>query len=63
MHEFVIKDVARQEFVQIKGILKIIMTLLISEDHCIPRIILRTLKCLGVRNGETSRFSMFNNLL
>ncbi|KAJ3085450.1 hypothetical protein HK102_014157 [Quaeritorhiza haematococci] len=50
MHEFVIKDIARQAFCNVKGILKILSSLLGTEETCIPRIILRTLKCLGIRN-------------
>ncbi|KAJ3385285.1 hypothetical protein HDU92_003123 [Lobulomyces angularis] len=51
LHEFMIKDVARKEFCESPGLLKILLALL-SEDNCIPRVLLRCLKCLGVNNEE-----------
>lgn len=59
MHEFVIKDVARQDFCELKGLLRVLLVLL-SEDSCIPRIILRSLKCLGL-NNETFQQEMIKN--
>ncbi|KAI9199660.1 uncharacterized protein BJ171DRAFT_517423 [Polychytrium aggregatum] len=49
MHEFVVKDIARSNFCQIKGLIKVLSSLL-TEDALIPRIVLRTLKCLAYSN-------------
>jgi hypothetical protein len=49
MHEFIIKDVGRKEFCELKGLLRVLLMLL-GEESCIPRIILRSLKCLGMNN-------------
>ncbi|KAI8804237.1 armadillo-type protein [Cladochytrium replicatum] len=50
LHEFVIKDVARNEITKLPGMIKILVNLFSAEEQCIPRIILRMLKCLGIRN-------------
>ncbi|KAJ3126866.1 hypothetical protein HK098_007070, partial [Nowakowskiella sp. JEL0407] len=50
LHEFVIKDVAKNDFCRVPGISKIFTNLLTSEEACVPRIILRTFKSLGLRN-------------
>lgn len=59
MHEFIIKDVGRKEFCELKGLLRVLLMLL-SEESCIPRIILRSLKCLGM-NNEAFQLEMISN--
>ncbi|KAJ3197464.1 hypothetical protein HDU82_001456, partial [Entophlyctis luteolus] len=56
IQEFVTRDIARVEFAKIRGIAKILVD---TIDHPIsgaesfmPRVTLRTLKCLAVRNNE-----------
>lgn len=58
MHEFIIKDVAREEFCQLQGLLKVLLTLL-AEESTIPRIVLRSLKCLG-KNNEVFQLEMIS---
>ncbi|RKO97235.1 hypothetical protein CXG81DRAFT_12933, partial [Caulochytrium protostelioides] len=50
MHEFIIKDIAREAFTQIRGLVRILTGVMGSTETAIPRIVLRTLKCLGIRN-------------
>ncbi|KAK9709851.1 hypothetical protein K7432_008763 [Basidiobolus ranarum] len=50
MHEFVVKDVARPMFRQIRGILKLITNLLSAEEAYISKIALRTLRFLALHN-------------
>ncbi|RKO85691.1 hypothetical protein BDK51DRAFT_18151 [Blyttiomyces helicus] len=50
MHEFVVKDIGRDRFCKIKGMLKVLNNLISNDDVCISHIILRTLKYLGMRN-------------
>ncbi|KAJ3191602.1 hypothetical protein HK101_007565 [Irineochytrium annulatum] len=53
MQEFVMKDYARTAFSQVRGVLKVLSSLLATEEGMgIPRIVLRTLKCLGIRNDQ-----------
>ncbi|KAJ3291789.1 hypothetical protein HK104_005803 [Borealophlyctis nickersoniae] len=51
-HEFVMKDVGRSEFSQMRGMAKTMANMLTAEETCIPRIVLRTLKYLGIRNEK-----------
>ncbi|KAK9761339.1 hypothetical protein K7432_013825, partial [Basidiobolus ranarum] len=50
MHEFVVKDVARPMFRQIRGILKLVTNLLSAEETYISKIALRTLRFLALHN-------------
>ncbi|KAI9328201.1 hypothetical protein DFJ73DRAFT_862136 [Zopfochytrium polystomum] len=50
MQEFVVKEFARSAFCEVKGIVKILLNLLSSTETCIPRVTLRVLKNLSVRN-------------
>ncbi|KAJ3123503.1 hypothetical protein HK100_011586, partial [Physocladia obscura] len=56
IQEFVTRDVARAEFSQIRGIAKILIDTTghpsSGSDSFMPRVTLRTLKCLSVRNDE-----------
>lgn len=58
MHEYLIKDVARKEFCELKGLLRVLLFLL-AEESCIPRIILRSLKCLGT-SSDTFQLEMIS---
>jgi len=57
IHEFAVKDIARNEISNIKGLLKIMLSHLNNDEASIPRVLIRTLKCLGVCNGNI----IFNN--
>ncbi|ORY18099.1 ARM repeat-containing protein [Neocallimastix californiae] len=50
IHEFAVKDIARNEISNIKGLLKIMLSHLNNDEASIPRVLIRTLKCLGVCN-------------
>ncbi|ORX93455.1 hypothetical protein K493DRAFT_223270 [Basidiobolus meristosporus CBS 931.73] len=50
MHEFVVKDVARPMFRQIRGILKLVTNLLSAEEAYLTKIALRTLRFLVLHN-------------
>jgi len=52
IHEFAVKDIARNEISNIKGLLKIMLSHLNNDEASIPRVLIRTLKCLGVGNGK-----------
>ncbi|KAJ3184805.1 hypothetical protein HDU85_001484 [Gaertneriomyces sp. JEL0708] len=51
MHEFITKDVRKDLFYSVKGILTTLAHLLSSEIDCIPRLVLRSLKYLGMKNA------------
>ncbi|KAJ3013943.1 hypothetical protein HKX48_005431 [Thoreauomyces humboldtii] len=59
IHEFVTRDVGRRQIQAVKGILATFSTLLSSEEPCIPRLILRSLKYLAMRN-ESYQLEMIN---
>ncbi|KAI8847716.1 armadillo-type protein [Chytridium lagenaria] len=64
MQEFVMKDFARSSFSEVKGILKVLSNLLNTEDGMgIPRIVLRTLKCLAIRNEPFQLDMIKNNIV
>ncbi|KAI9090025.1 hypothetical protein DFS34DRAFT_380747 [Phlyctochytrium arcticum] len=48
LHEFITKE----QFHRMNGLLNALGTLLSSDDSCIPRLVLRSLKYLGMRNDE-----------
>ncbi|TPX32811.1 hypothetical protein SmJEL517_g04134 [Synchytrium microbalum] len=53
LHEFVTRDVAREEFAASKGLAKILASMLGGGDEtCIPRVTLRSLKCLGLSHED-----------
>ncbi|KNC95963.1 uncharacterized protein SPPG_08568 [Spizellomyces punctatus DAOM BR117] len=52
IHEFVTKDVAKENFQSMKGLLPALAALLNSEEACVPRLVLRSLKYLGMRNDQ-----------
>jgi hypothetical protein len=55
IHEFAVKDIARNEISNIKGLLKIMLNHLNNDEASIPRVLIRTLKCLGVCNEPFQR--------
>ncbi|ORX41985.1 ARM repeat-containing protein [Piromyces finnis] len=55
IHEFAVKDIARNEISNIKGLLKIMLSHLNNDEASIPRVLIRTLKCLGVGNEQFQR--------
>ncbi|TPX68227.1 hypothetical protein SpCBS45565_g03219 [Spizellomyces sp. 'palustris'] len=52
IHEFVTKDVAKEQFQSMKGLLPALAALLNSDEACVPRLVLRSLKYLGMRNDQ-----------
>ncbi|TPX45792.1 hypothetical protein SeLEV6574_g03655 [Synchytrium endobioticum] len=53
LHEFVTRDVAREQFAASKGLAKALASMLAGgEESCIPRVTLRSLKCLSLNNDQ-----------
>ncbi|KAJ3414201.1 hypothetical protein HDV05_006906 [Chytridiales sp. JEL 0842] len=55
MQDFVVKDFARDAFCATKGLAKILLSLASVSDTVIPRVTLRIMKCLGMKNEPFQR--------